>query len=121
MGVFRYDQAPKCEYASSELNFALHLRMGDRRDIERVTPEYFSLLEDFMETLTEEVEAKGHSAPAFHIFSEALYPCPSLENGTFSEFPPWPVDRDQVTPERHRDFETRALYQDSADTFFFGP
>lgn len=70
--------------------------MGDRRDLERVTPAYFSLLEDFMRTLTEEVEGRGHAAPMYHVFSEALYPCPSRENGTFSEFPRWPVERDQV-------------------------
>lgn len=71
--------------------------MGDRRDIEPVTPDYFSLLEDFMETLTDGVEGKGHAAPMFHVFSEALYPCPSPENGTFNEFPLWPVERDQVS------------------------
>lgn len=71
--------------------------MGDRRDIEPVTPQYFLLLEDFMRALTEEVEAKGHPAPMFHVFSESLYPCPSQENGTFNEFPPWPVERDQVS------------------------
>eukprot|EP00752_Nemacystus_decipiens_P017727 g15895.t1 len=93
-----YDQAPECEYASSELNFALHLRMGDRRDIERVTPGYFSLLEDWMRTVAEEVEGRGHAAPMFHVFSEALYPCPSWENRTFNEFPLWPVERDQIPP-----------------------
>lgn len=97
MGIVRYDQAPECEYSSSGLNFALHLRMGDRRDIEPVTSEYFLLLEDFMETLTEEVEGKGHASPMFHVFSEALYPCPSPENGTFKEFPRWTVERDQVS------------------------
>lgn len=71
--------------------------MGDRRNIERATPEYFSLLEDFMETLTEEVERKGHPAPTFHVFTEALHPCPSPESGSFNEFPHWPVERDQVS------------------------
>lgn len=83
-------------YESSELNFALHVRMGDRRDMEGATPAYFSLLEDFMEVVTEGVVGRGHAAPTFHVFSEALYPCPSQENGTFHEFPLWPVERDQV-------------------------
>ncbi len=93
----RYDGAPECGYESSGLNFALHVRMGDRRDIEFVTPEYFSLLEDFMEIVTREVVERGHAEPTFHVFSEALYPCPSPGNATFNEFPSWPVERDQVS------------------------
>lgn len=98
----RYNETPECGYESSELNFALHLRMGDRRDLEGATPEYFSLLEDFIEVVTQEVVRKGHATPKFHIFSEALYPCPSPENGTFVEFPLWPVERDQVSKKRCR-------------------
>lgn len=92
----RYDQAPDCSYGSSELNFALHLRMGDRREIEQVTFEYFEYLDDFMDTVTQAVLDKGRDAPMFHVFSEALMPCPSTVNGTFAEFPLWPVEMDQV-------------------------
>lgn len=91
----RYDE-PECGYEESELNFALHVRMGDRRELEGVTPEYFSRLEGFMATVTQAVVEREQAAPMFHVFSEALYPCPSPENATFTEFPFWPVERDQV-------------------------
>lgn len=95
--IFRYNHEPECGYEESELNFALHVRMGDRRELEGVTPEYFSLLEDFMATVTRAVVERKQVAPMFHVFSEALYPCPSPENATFQEFPFWPVERDQVS------------------------
>lgn len=94
--VYRYNQTPHCHYESAELNFALHLRMGDRRGIQRATLEYFQLLDKFMEAVTEGVVGKGHAAPTFHVFSETLFPCPSAESGTFAEFPVWPVEMDQV-------------------------
>lgn len=93
----RYNPTPECGYEPSGLHFALHVRMGDRRDLEPATPAYFSMLEDFMGVVTQEAARKGHAAPVFHVFSEALYPCPSPENGTFEEFPTWPVERDQVS------------------------
>lgn len=92
----RYDQAPECRFEQSELNFGLHLRLGDRRAIESVTMEYFHFLEAFMETVTEVVERKGRAAPTFHVFTETLLPCPSLEDGTFDELPVWPAEQDQV-------------------------
>ena len=92
----RYNETPDCHYESAELNFALHLRMGDRRDIEQATSEYFQLLDNFMEAVTEGVVRKGQAEPTFHVFSETLFPCPFAENGTFPEFPAWPVEMDQV-------------------------
>eukprot|EP00904_Undaria_pinnatifida_P013525 jgi/Undpi1/9302/HiC_scaffold_26.g11760.m1 len=91
-----YNETPDCHYESAELNFALHLRMGDRRDIEQATSEYFQLLDNFMEAVTEGVVGKGQAEPTFHVFSETLFPCPFAENGTFPEFPAWPVEMDQI-------------------------
>lgn len=58
--------------------------------------EYFQFLEAFMETVTEVVERKGRAVPTFHVFTETLLPCPSLEDGTFDELPVWPAEQDQV-------------------------
>lgn len=94
--TLRYNHTPVCHYEMSELNFALHVRLGDRKTIEPVTAEYFGLLESFMETVAKGVEKMGHATPAFHVFSETLSPCPSADTGTFHEFPEWPVKADQV-------------------------
>ncbi|CAM9920162.1 unnamed protein product, partial [Hapterophycus canaliculatus] len=112
-----YNPTPECEYEPSGLNFALHVRMGDRRDIEPATPKYFSMLEDFMDTVTQEVARKGHAAPTFHVFSEALYPCPSPGNGTFDEFPTWPVERDEVSRAAQRDTHTPTCLPDRPNAF----
>lgn len=93
----RYDEAPECAFEPSRLNFALHVRMGDRRAIERPTLEYFRLLETFMEAIREGVVEKGLNPPMFHVFSETLLPCPTADNATFDEFPVWPVGADQVS------------------------
>lgn len=93
----RYDEAPKCAYGSSQLDFAIHVRLGDRA---KLMPgdhsDYIGLLEAFMEAVTERVVNKTHTAPVFHVFSETSQPCPSQENGTFEEFPFWQVVLDQV-------------------------
>ena len=75
--------------------------MGDRRGLQQATLEYFQLLDNFMEAVTEGVVGKGHAAPTFHVFSETLFPCPSEANGTFTEFPVWPVEMDQVKKKKN--------------------
>lgn len=92
----RYDEDLECAYAPDRLNFGLHVRMGDRRAFQEGTLEYFELLEGFMDTVSTEVVNKGLQPPLFHIFSETLVPCPSLDTGLFDEFPAWPVDLDEV-------------------------
>lgn len=57
---------------------------------------YVRLLEEFIEVVTNRVVDKTRNKPVFHIFSETALPCPSLHNGTFAEFPFWPVEIDQV-------------------------
>lgn len=92
----RYDDDLECAHAPDRLNFALHVRMGDRRAFQEGTLEYFELLEAFMNTVSSEVVKKGLEPPLFHIFSETLVPCPSSDTGLFDEFPSWPVVLDQV-------------------------
>ena len=87
----RYDETSECAYDPTRLNFAIHIRMGDRRDMLRASLEYFLFLEAFMDTVSKEVVRKGLQPPLFHAFSEALMPCPSEDMGTFDEFPVWPV------------------------------
>lgn len=94
----RYDENLECGFDETRLNVAIHVRMGDRRAYENSTAaDYFKLLEQFMETVTEEVVVgKGLSPPVFHVFSETVEPCPAAEAGAFEEFPAWPVEDDQV-------------------------
>lgn len=49
-----------------------------------------------MDSVTASATGRGLEPPAFHVFSESVLPCPSPENGTFREFPLWPVEMDQV-------------------------
>ncbi|CAM9365547.1 unnamed protein product, partial [Laminaria digitata] len=70
-----YEEHPECAYDPARLNFAIHVRMGDRRVILGETREYFHLLEMFMDTVSKEVVRKGLEAPLFHVFSETLIPC----------------------------------------------
>lgn len=70
--------------------------MGDRRAYQGGSLDYFRLLDVFMNTFSEEVVGMGLKTPLFHIFSETLLQCPSLETALFDEFPTWPVQRDQV-------------------------
>lgn len=98
LSVFaRYDHEPHCRYNHNKLNFAVHVRLGDRvqflTDTESVYLEY---LERFMDHVTESVVLRGLDPPMFHIFSETANPCPSTVNGTFAEFPSWPVEMEQV-------------------------
>lgn len=93
----RYDQAPECAYSSSQLDFAIHVRLGDRAELSPADgDDYFRLLEAFMEVVTKRVVDKTRNKLVFHIFSETLLPCPSSQNGTFEEFPFWKVEIDQV-------------------------
>lgn len=92
----RYDENPKCSFGKDRMHFALHVRMGDRREFQDGNLEYFQLLELIMKTIAEEVVYMGLPKPLFHIFSETLAPCPSEETGLFDEFPTWPVSLDQV-------------------------
>ena len=92
----RYDEEPACEFDSSRLNFAIHVRLGDRRAFHDGTVKYFELLDLFMNTVSHEVVEKGLAPPLFHVFSETVIPCPSEETGLFDEFPIWPVELDQV-------------------------
>lgn len=65
--------------------------MGDRRVMLGESPEYFHLLELFVDTVSKEVVRRGLEPPLFHVFSETLIPCPPEDTGTFHEFPSWPV------------------------------
>ena len=89
--VRRYDEHPACAFDPARLNFAIHVRMGDRQGLLGERPGYFRGLELFMETVSKEVVQKGQQPPLFHVFSETLYPCPPEDTGIFDEFPTWPV------------------------------
>lgn len=92
----RYDESPKCAFSSDRLHFAVHVRMGDRREFLEENSDYFDLLERVMAVISTEVVAKGLTEPHFHIFSETLVPCPSEETGLFDEFPTWPLSKEEV-------------------------
>lgn len=47
----RFNDRPECAFDPSSLNFAIHIRMGDRRQFQEVDLDYFSLLEIFMDTV----------------------------------------------------------------------
>lgn len=68
--------------------------------------EYFRLLEAFMEMVAGRLLARGYDMPVFHVFSETSLPCPDAGNGTFEEFPLWPVEVDQVSTHLHQCFDT---------------
>lgn len=93
----RFNQQPECAFDSSRLNFAIHIRLGDRRYLEKTSTEYFALLDGFMDTVTAEVMQLGGKPPLFHVFSETMVPCPNMETGFFEEFSSWaPVEKEQV-------------------------
>lgn len=78
------------------------MRLGDRKDqqgdsLSSFPGDYFALLEAFMDTVTSAVVTRGHERPVFHIFSETHLPCPS-DDGSFPEFPDWPVEMGEVGP-----------------------
>lgn len=93
----RFDENPNCSFAKERMNFALHVRMGDRRNFfERSAREYAKTLEEVMNNITAEVVDMSLPKPLFHIFSETVHPCPSAQTGLFDEFPTWRVESDQV-------------------------
>lgn len=92
----RYDEKPHCRYDSNRLNFAIHVRMGDRHKFTDMHTDYFDRLEEVMSTISKEVTLKGLAKPLFHLFSETVKSCPSEETGIFEEFPSWPVVNDEV-------------------------
>lgn len=96
MSCCRYEENPRCAFDQDRLNFAVHVRLGDRREFQDGNDEYFQLLELIMDDITAEVVQKGLLAPLFHVFSETLVPCPSGEAGLFDEFTRWPVGVDKV-------------------------
>lgn len=93
----RYDGELDCGYDRTRLNFAIHVRMGDRRPPPEILLPYYNYLEKMIASITNVVLGKGLEPPLFHIFSETLKPCPSPETGAFEEFPTWPIDLNQVS------------------------
>lgn len=100
--INRYDGNPECAYDPARLNFAIHVRMGDRPIQGEEGLDYFHLLELFMDTVSKEVVRKGLEPPLFHVFSETLIPCPSQDTGLFHEFPTWPVHQVRTLHHRNR-------------------
>lgn len=101
---YRYDANPSCSYSDGELNFAIHVRMGDRRLITGTNDDYFGMLEALMDSITESVLTRRSTPPKFHVFTETLLPCPSGETGAFGEFASWPVELRQVRRKSWSDF-----------------
>lgn len=93
----------------SRLNFAIHIRLGDRKGVDQATVKYLELLETFMDTVSAAVVEQGYSAPLFHIFSETVAPCPWPSTNAFSEFPNWPVEPDQVRDNNKNGFILRTV------------
>lgn len=85
-----FDPVEECAFDPSRLNFAIHVRLGDRTKIQGIDAEYYELLDLFMDTVTSAVLAKGLSPPLFHIFSETSQPCPPADSRIFEEFSMWP-------------------------------
>ena len=92
----RHDENPKCGFSPDRLHFAVHVRMGDRREFQGGSAEYLDLLEAIMNTISTEAVGRGLQSPLFHVFSETVVPCPSGEAGIFEEFPTWPVGIEKV-------------------------
>ncbi|CAM9444778.1 unnamed protein product, partial [Ascophyllum nodosum] len=93
-----YDEDLQCAFDPTRFNFAVHIRLGDRTAPAESLMKYFGYLEELMGTVTDMMATKGMEAPLFHVFSETEEPCPSLDTGTFEEFPTWPVELDQIPP-----------------------
>lgn len=83
----RYDENPTCDFGAGRLNVAIHIRLGDRREFQAGTLEYFQLLDLLMQTVSHGVLGKGLKPPLFHVFSETLAPCPSEATCLFDEYP----------------------------------
>jgi len=92
----RYDENPPCDYGDGGLDFAIHVRMGDRRMYQSGTLEYLKMMERIMDQISEAVSEKGLETPVFHVFSETVRRCPSEEAGLFEEFPTWAVAPEEV-------------------------
>lgn len=97
VGGIRFNTSHECAYDTSRLNFAIHVRLGDRKVFWNGDLEYFRLLDAFMDVVTKGVLDMGLPSPLFHVFSETLQPCPPPDTGIFPEFSAWPpVELDQV-------------------------
>lgn len=92
----RYDEDLQCAFDPTRLNFAVHVRLGDRIASAESLAQHFRLLEELMDTITNVMRENGLQTALFHVFSETKEPCPSPETGLFDEFPTWPVEIDQV-------------------------
>lgn len=99
----RYEP-PTCPYSKDRLDFAIHVRLGDRalgrggeKGAVAIPEPYEGHLSQLMDTIAEEMASYQPLLPMFHIFTETEHPCPSGDNGTFPEFPNWPVEPDQVS------------------------
>ena len=96
MCCVRYDEHPECVFTEGALNFAVHVRMGDRRAFQTAENDYFERLENVMNTISTEVVGRGLPEPMFHVFSEAELPCPSGQPSAFDEFPTWHIGAEEV-------------------------
>ncbi|CAN0106888.1 unnamed protein product [Ascophyllum nodosum] len=93
-----YDEGTSsCTFDHQSLNFAVHVRMGDRREFQDGSTQYLKFLERFMISVSSAVIAKGMMQPTFHVFSETLAPCPSEDTRLFDEFPAWSIEADEIT------------------------
>ena len=72
------------------------MRLGDVLLPFESLSKYLTAIEEMMGVMTEVVEEKGLEPPLFHIFSETIKPCPSLETNSFDEFPAWAIEPQQV-------------------------
>lgn len=74
----------------------MHIRLGDRSASDESLAEHIQLLKELVVDVSDIMAERSMKPPLFHIFSETKEPCPSLNTGTFDEFPTWPVEIDQV-------------------------
>ena len=97
------------------------MRLGDVLPPFEILSKYLSAVEELMDTVTEVVKEKALEPPLFHIFSETIKPCPSLETNSFDEFPTWAIESHQVKKARSfyvpRRSITNALYQHYDGTY----
>ena len=92
----RYKEDLDCGFDPTRLNVAVHMRLGDVLLPFEILSKYLSAMEEMMDAITEVVMEKGLKPPLFHVFSETIKPCPSLETKSFDEFPTWPIESQQV-------------------------
>ncbi|CAM9998318.1 unnamed protein product [Ascophyllum nodosum] len=85
-----------CGFDPTRLNVAVHMRLGDVLLPFESLSKYLTAIQEMMGVMTEVVEEKGLEPPLFHIFSETIKPCPSLETNSFDEFPAWAIEPQQV-------------------------